>query len=292
MVTMTDNDGRRISDMTYEEKKQKLQEQMLVYAQGDMLVAFSGGVDSSLILKLAVQAAAKTGHQVYGIMMHTMLHPMGEVEDARVTAEQIGAEFRVLEIDELKGADILDNPVDRCYRCKKYLFRNLIEEGEKLGVSVMMEGTNEDDLHVYRPGLRAIRELGIHSPLAEAGMTKAEVRRLAGELGVSVSNKPSMPCLATRFPYGTRISYEAMRKVDEGEAFIRSLGFYNVRLRIHNDVARIEVDVNEMPHLLEHCEQIVAKLKNLGYDYITCLLYTSDAARRYAVCRSRWSPDQ
>lgn len=269
MVTMTDNDGRRISDMTYEEKKQKLQEQMLVYAQGDMLVAFSGGVDSSLILKLAVQAATKIGHKVYGIMVHTMLHPMGEVEDARVTAEQIGAEFRVLEIDELKGADILDNPVDRCYRCKKYLFRNLIEEGEKLGVSVMMEGTNEDDLHVYRPGLRAIRELGIHSPLAEAGMTKAEVRRLAGELGVSVSNKPSMPCLATRFPYGTRISYETMRTVDEGEAFIRSLGFYNVRLRIHNDVARIEVDVNEMPHLLEHCEQIVAKLKNLGYDYIT-----------------------
>ena len=269
MVTMTDNDGRRIGDMTYEEKKQKLQKQMLVYAQGDMLVAFSGGVDSSLILKLAVQAAAKTGHKVYGIMMHTMLHPMGEVEDARVTAEQIGAEFRVLEIDELKGADILDNPVDRCYRCKKYLFRNLIEEGEKLGVSAMMEGTNEEDLHVYRPGLRAIRELGIHSPLAEAGMTKAEVRRLAGELGVSVSNKPSMPCLATRFPYGTRISYKAMRKVDEGEAFIRSLGFYNVRLRIHSDVARIEVDVNEMPHLLEYCEQIVAKLKNLGYDYIT-----------------------
>ena len=269
MVTMTDNDGRRISDMTYEEKKQKLQEQMLVYAQGDMLVAFSGGVDSSLILKLAVQAATKTGHKVYGIMVHTMLHPMGEVEDARVTAEQIGAEFRVLEIDELKGADILDNPVDRCYRCKKYLFRNLIEEGKKLGVSVMMEGTNEDDLHVYRPGLRAIRELGIHSPLAEAGMTKAEVRKLAGELDVSVSNKPSMPCLATRFPYGTRISYEAMQKVDEGEAFVRSLGFYNVRLRIHNDVVRIEVDVNEMPRLLEYREQIVAKLKKLGYDYIT-----------------------
>lgn len=269
MVTMTDNDGRRIGDMTYEEKKQKLQKQMLVYAQGDMLVAFSGGVDSSLILKLAVQAAAKTGHKVYGIMVHTMLHPMGEVEDARVTAEQIGAEFRVLEIDELQGADILDNPVDRCYHCKKYLFHNLIEEGKKLGVSAMMEGTNEDDLHVYRPGLRAIRELDIHSPLAEAGMTKAEVRKLAGELGISVSNKPSMPCLATRFPYGTRISYEAMQKVDEGEAFVRSLGFYNVRLRIHNDVVRIEVDVNEMPRLLEYCEQIVAKLKNLGYDYIT-----------------------
>ena len=159
--------------------------------------------------------------------------------------------------------------MDRCYRCKKYLFHILIEEGKKLGVSAMMEGTNEDDLHVYRPGLRAIRELGIHSPLAEAGMTKAEVRKLAEELGISVSNKPSMPCLATRFPYGTRISYEAMQKVDEGEAFVRSLGFYNVRLRIHNDVVRIEVDVNEIPRLLEYHEQIVAKLKKLGYDYIT-----------------------
>ena len=209
--------------MTYEEKKQKLQEQMLVYAQGDMLVAFSGGVDSSLILKLAVQAATKIGHKVYGIMVHTMLHPMGEVEDARVTAEQIGAEFRVLEIDELKGADILDNPVDRCYRCKKYLFRNLIEEGKKLGVSVMMEGTNEDDLHVYRPALRAIRELGIHSPLAEAGMTKAEVRRLAGELGVSVSNKPSMPCLATRFRSGTRISHELRERLTREKHLLCSL---------------------------------------------------------------------
>ena len=255
--------------MTYEEKKIKLQKQMREYAEGDVLVAFSGGADSSLILKLAVQAASETGHKVYGIMMHTMLHPVGEVEDAKVVAEEIGAEFRVLEIDELKGADILDNPVDRCYRCKKYLFRNLIEEGEKLGVSAMMEGTNEDDLHVYRPGLRAIHELGIHSPLADAGMTKAEVRRLAGELGISVSNKPSMPCLATRFPYGTRISYDAMRKVDEGEAYIRELGFYNVRLRIHQDIVRIEVDADEMPKLLEHRDQIIQKLKALGYDYIT-----------------------
>lgn len=255
--------------MTYEEKKVKLQEKMKKYASGDVLVAFSGGADSSLILKLAANAARDSGHKVYGIMMHTMLHPVGEVEDAQAVAEEIGAEFRVLQIDELKGADILDNPVDRCYRCKKYLFRNLIEEGEKLGVAAVLEGTNEDDLHVYRPGLRAIQELGIHSPLAEAGMTKAEVRRLAGELGVSVSNKPSMPCLATRFPYGTRISYEAMRKVDEGEGFIRSLGFYNVRLRIHQDIARIEVDADEMQKLLEYREQIIAKLKNLGYDYIT-----------------------
>lgn len=255
--------------MTYDEKKVKLQEQMKKYAEGDVLVAFSGGADSSLILKLAANAAENSGHKVYGVMMHTMLHPVGEVEDAKAVAEEIGAEFRVLQIDELKGADILDNPVDRCYRCKRYLFRNLIEEGEKLGVSAVLEGTNEDDLHVYRPGLRAIRELGIHSPLAEAGMTKAEVRRLAGELGVSVSNKPSMPCLATRFPYGTRISYEAMRKVDEGEAFIRSLGFYNVRLRIHQDIARIEVDADEMSKLLEYREQIIAQLQELGYDYIT-----------------------
>lgn len=202
-------------------------------------------------------------------MIHTMLHPAGEAEEARLAAEEMGAGFRMLSIDELQGAGILDNPEDRCYRCKKYLFEQLIRESERLGASVILEGTNEDDLHVYRPGLWAVKELGIISPLADARLTKEEVRRLAGDLGIPASSKPSTPCLATRFPYGARLSYEEMRKVEKGERFVRELGFYNVRLRIHGSIVRIEVNIEEFGKFMEKREEIASHLKELGYDYVT-----------------------
>lgn len=255
--------------MTGEEKEKRLRERMKEYAKEDVIVAFSGGADSSLLLKLAVDAAKDSGKRVVAVMMHTMLHPVREAEEAERTAAEIGAEFRVLRVDELEGAEILDNPQDRCYRCKKYLFCQLMREGERLGISQIIEGTNEDDLHVYRPGIRAVRELGIMSPLADAGLTKEEVRKLAGELGLSVSEKPAAPCLATRFPYGTRLTYEAMRRVEQGESFLRERGFYNVRLRIYGTLARIEVDPAEFERLIEQREEITAFLKKLGYDYIT-----------------------
>lgn len=255
--------------MRFQDKVQNLKENMRWYAQGNVTVAFSGGVDSSLLLKLAVEAAREYGTRVYAILMHTMLHPAGEAGEARTSAAEMGAEFRMLSIDELQGAGILDNPEDRCYRCKKYLFEQLVQESRGLGVSVVLEGTNEDDLHVYRPGLRAVKELGIISPLADAGLVKEEVRRLAGDLGIPASNKPSTPCLATRFPYGTRLSHENMRKVEKGEKFIRELGFYNVRLRIHGDIVRIEVNTEEFGELMRKREEITAYLKKLGYSYVT-----------------------
>ena len=253
----------------YQQKVETLRKKMRQYAAADTIIAFSGGVDSSLLLKLACSAARETGKKVYGIYLHTMLHPGKEEEGAQKVAQETGAIFRVLKVDELEDADIADNPVDRCYRCKRHLFRKIQEEAKELGVSTILEGTNEDDLHVYRPGIRAVRELGVLSPLADAGFTKADVRRLAGEYGISVSDKPSTPCLATRFPYGTRISYEEIRKVEAGETFLKNMGLYNVRLRVHGGLARIEADQNSLHTILEQRDGVIGHLKSLGYRYVT-----------------------
>lgn len=252
----------------YEEKCRLLKEQLVRYASEDIAVAFSGGVDSSLLLKIACEAARGTGKKVYGVFLSAMLHPQGELEEAKKVAEEIGAIFHVIKVDELEEAGIEDNPVDRCYRCKRYLFQTIKEEMKLRRVCRILEGTNEDDLHVYRPGIRAVRELGIISPLADAGLTKKDVRRLAKEYGISVSGKPSAPCLATRFPYGTRINYEEMQKAGDGEAFLKSLGLYNVRLRVHGNVARIETDLQDMPRVIEEKDLITEYLKKLGYTFI------------------------
>lgn len=255
--------------MSYEEKKIKLLEEVDRLSQEDVVLAFSGGVDSSLLLKLFSKSTKKTGKKVYAVTVHTKIHPMKDLEISRRVADEMGVEHKIISIDELKEAGIEDNPVNRCYLCKKSIFEKLQRYAEELGVKQVVEGTNEDDLHVYRPGIKAIRELGINSPLADSGFTKEEVRKLAAELGVSVSNRPSTPCMATRFPYGTMLDYDRIHKVEEAEKWLRDLGFYNVRIRVHEDIARIEVDKNEMIMLLEKKEEVVEKLKEFGYDYIT-----------------------
>lgn len=253
----------------YVVKVKKLKEMIASYAEGDIVVAFSGGADSGLILKMACEAAERTGRTVYGIFLHTMLHPAGEAESARKIADEVGAVFKILEIDELQEADIEYNPQDRCYRCKKYLFQSILKEAGKLCADVVMEGTNQDDLKAYRPGIRAVRELRIVSPLAAAELSKDEVRRLAAEYGLSISNKPASPCLATRFPYGTKLSDDAMRRVEQGEKILKEQGFYNVRLRVHGEIARIEVDSSDLQALVERRKEIISGLKKLGYTYVT-----------------------
>lgn len=253
----------------YLKKKGQLRQKMEQYAGQDMMVAFSGGVDSSLLLKLAYEAAEKTGKKVYAVTMQTRLHPVREIEEAKRVCEEIGAVPMVIAVDELEEAGIMNNPVERCYLCKKHLFLKMKEKAADLGISVILEGTNEDDLHVYRPGIKALRELQIISPLAEAGLTKAEVRKMACEYGISVSSKPAAPCLATRFPYGAELTYEKMAQVEKGEAFLKEIGLHNVRVRVHDRLARIEVDENAFAEVLAHKKEITEYMKDLGYVYIT-----------------------
>ena len=269
------------------EKRAALEEYMRALPGHAVMVAFSGGVDSSLLLAAACRVsggkeeAAEDGRRsdageagkterktVCAAMVRTSLHPLQDAAVAKRVAGELGAGYLEIAVDELQDAGIADNPPDRCYRCKKLLFSRLKEEARKLGISAILEGSNADDVLVYRPGIRAVRELGIRSPLLELGLTKREVRALAAEYGISVADRPSAPCLATRFPYGTRLSAERMRQVDEGERFLRSLGFYNVRLRAHGDTARIEVDRQDMGRILEHAQEIAERIRALDFSYV------------------------
>lgn len=251
------------------EKVKHLEKLIDEITENHVVVAFSGGVDSSLVLKLACDNAKKKGNKVYAITLHTKLHPMNEIENAKKVAEELGAIHIVLEVDEMSEAGVSENPVDRCYRCKKYLFARLKEKASELGAINVIEGTNEDDLHVYRPGIKALEELDIISPLAICGFTKQEVRALATSLGISASNRPSAPCLATRFPYGTKLSYEKMKQVEKGEAFLKTLELYNVRIRVYENIARIEVDHNDFEKVIKSKNEIIKYLKDLGFTYIT-----------------------
>ena len=244
-------------------------------AYDNIVVAYSGGVDSSIVLRLALEAAAATGAVVYAVTARTSLHPAGEWQEAKRTAEELGAVHRIVDVDELREAGIEYNPVDRCYLCKKAIFGKVknavlaeLSEAEK---TIFLDGTNADDLNEYRPGLKALAELGIVSPLAEAGLNKAAVRQLAEEFGLSAAKKPAAPCLATRIPYGKKLDYELLRRIDDGEQYIRSRGYYNVRLRCHDDIVRLEVDTDELSRLAQPEERkaVTEYLKSIGFRYIT-----------------------
>ena len=254
---------------SYSEKCTMLQQLMQIYAKDNVMVAFSGGVDSSLLLKMAVMYAGGQEIKVYAVTADTELHALQDIQIAKQIAEELGAVHIVLKLRELEQAGIRNNPIDRCYRCKKYLFGRIKEKAEELEAFTVLEGTNADDMLAYRPGIKAVEELGIKSPLREAGFTKEEVRRLAKEYGISTADRPSAPCLATRFPYGEALEKEKLIRVEQGEQFLHSMGFYNVRLRAHGDIARLDVDEKDMEKLLENKKGIINYLKALGWQYIT-----------------------
>ena len=235
----------------------------------DVAIAFSGGVDSSLLLRMCREAAAQHGTRVLAYTVHSDMHPVADIDHARRQALSEGVEHTVVRVNELEEAGIADNPPDRCYRCKFALFSKIQRAAAEQGISHIIEGTNEDDLHVYRPGLKALRELSILSPLAQFHITKAEVRSEAERRGLSVARRPSSPCMATRFPYGTKLSYASMRRVDEAESWLRAQGFANVRVRVHGDIARIETDAQDIPRLIDMRDSVIRKLKENGFAYIT-----------------------
>lgn len=251
------------------QQRQRFLDKMEEYAKGDVVVAFSGGVDSCLLLKAACEAAKATGKKVYAVTMQTRMHPVREIQEAKRLCEEIGAEHIVITVDELKEAGIENNPVERCYLCKRHLIAKIKEKAAELSAGAVLEGTNEDDLHVYRPGIKALQELGIASPLAQTGLTKAQVRELAREYGLETAAKPSSPCLATRFPYGTKLAYEEMERVEKGENYLKTFGLHNIRIRAYEKLVRIEADKEDFSCVLAHKEEITAYLKDLGYVYIT-----------------------
>lgn len=250
-------------------KQQQLETLMSEYAKEDICLAFSGGVDSSLLLKVAADAVRKTGKRVLAVTFDTKLHPSCDLETAKRVAGELGGIHDVISVDELEQEAIRSNPVNRCYLCKRHLFETLKAYGEERGVRQIMDGTNEDDLHVYRPGIKALSELQVLSPLAAIHITKEEVKAIASGYGISVASRPSTPCMATRLPYDTEIDYGVLRKIEKGETYLRGLAGGNVRLRLHKDVARIEADAESLCGLIEKRGEITARLKELGFIYIT-----------------------
>lgn len=222
--------------------REMLQARMRELVSEDICLAFSGGVDSSLLLKVAADAAAETGKKVYAVTFDSRLHPSCDLRIARQVAGELGGIHQVMEVDELEQEEIRMNPVNRCYLCKRHLFMTLKKLAGEKGVRRILDGTNEDDMHVYRPGIRALKELGIISPLAELHITKEAVKGMASEYGISVASRPSTPCMATRLPYNTRIDYDVLDRIAQGEAYLRDVLPGNVRLRLHGGIARLEVD--------------------------------------------------
>jgi len=244
-------------------KRQRLRDQ--IAASGSALVCFSGGVDSTLLLRVA--------HDVLGdrcVALTAVSITMAESERAaaRELAALIGVRLEVVESHELERPGFAQNPTDRCYHCKAELLEIARPRADALGLRDVMLGTNLDDLGDHRPGLAAADERGAQHPMVAAGLTKADVRALSRELGLPTWDKPQLACLSSRFPYGTQITPDRLRRVDAFEDGLRALGFRQLRVRFHDTIARLELDGAELARIVEVREAVVALGKQLGFTYV------------------------
>lgn len=247
-----------------EEKYLRLQQ--ILREMGSLGIGFSGGVDSTFLLKVAHDVL---GDKAVAITAHSVIHPADEFDEARQLAQAIGAPHRGFEMG-LENEEFLQNDPNRCYYCKKAVFSKIGELARQEGLNYVAEGTNFDDLGDYRPGMRAVKELAVRSPLLEAGLTKQEIRELSRRLGLPTWDKPAFACLTSRIPYGERITADKLVRIDGAEQYLRSCGMKQFRARYHDaQTVRIEVLPADMPYLLEHREEVVARLKALGFTYIT-----------------------
>ena len=227
-------------------------------------VAFSGGADSGLLLAMAARACPG------GVIALTAVAPYmvrQEVSDAVAFAAGLGIRHELVELPMPEA--MADNPPDRCYHCKHALYLRLVEAAGALGYGVLLDGTNRDDIEDYRPGLRALRELGIRTPLLDCGIGKEDVRRLSHALGLASWHKPTNACLLTRLPFGATVSMPVLQRIEEAERLLIEKGFDWVRVRTHGSLARIEVEPAQRARLLEEGAAITAALAALGFDYVT-----------------------
>jgi uncharacterized protein len=250
-----------------ENKAQRLREIFL--SMGKVLVAFSGGVDSSLLLKVAQDTLGN--RNVLAVTALSPLYPERELQGVKKLIQALGARHRLIHSNELEIPGFSKNPPNRCYYCKSKLFGELLDLAKEETIPVVVEGSTLDDDQDHRPGKKAMQELGIRSPLKEAGFGKTEVRELSRVLGLPTWDKPSFACLASRFPYGQEITEEGLKRVDQAEDFLFGLGFKQVRVRHYGNLARIEILTEEMGRLMNGPlrEKVVGHLKGMGYHYIT-----------------------
>jgi len=236
---------------------------------GSVLVAFSGGVDSAVVLVAAVRALG--AQRVLAVTARSPSVPPADLADATRLAGELGVGLELVDTGELENPRYASNPPSRCYHCKAEVYGRLKQIAAARGLAAVVSGANADDLNDYRPGLQAGRELGVRAPLAEAGLTKSEVRELAAALGLWVHDKPASPCLASRVPYGQPITAEKLRQISAAEALLRELGFRECRVRHHGELARIEVPVAEVGRLVGgDLRQLVDReLRELGFAYVT-----------------------
>jgi len=235
---------------------------------GSVLVAYSGGVDSSLLVATAHRAL---GARALAVSAASPLYPPREIEDAQALTRRLGMRHLIIETRELDDPCFVANDLNRCYHCKRQLFQELLRIASAEGLGWVVDGSNYDDLDDFRPGQRAAQELGVRSPLCEAGLTKTEIRALSREQGLPTWDKPPLACLASRLPYGTPVTLDLVSRIAQAEEYLHSLGVTQVRVRHHGDLARIEVDPESLASLMEPGKrrEVVRRLRALGYTYVT-----------------------
>lgn len=243
----------------------KLLSYLKPYAARRTALAFSGGADSTLLLALLAQLCKEEGGEVIAFYVKSALNPRLEDEEACRICADFKVQLEIIDIDILDK--IKNNPADRCYICKKTIFLSILKKAHEFYCDEIFDGTNGDDLKEYRPGLKALAELKIKSPLAELNIDKTTVRAILKAHNIAVAGKPSSPCLATRFPYGTYLTQDKINAVGLAESKIKTLGFYNVRVRAHDNVARIELDGDQFNKAFELRSDLVSIIKGSGFTY-------------------------